>query len=202
MTTGILKQSLRGDAILSVAPKLPPLRPSIEALLALCGPSAIIGRVRTVVVDAINRVCVGWFIAHVCKEGHERVTPPIADINATAAIVSEGLVAVVFAPHFHGDPSPVFRGINTLSMLAALPMLSEGDANALESKTATRNNKPLCKVARADINLSSTIAPTTPVRIATARWQFRQGHQPSKSNAGMVALSSHSLNYSAMVLVP
>lgn len=69
-----------------------PSRSSVLALLSGCRPSAVLGRVGTVVVDAVDG-CPPGFGPHVLDERHEPATtkPPVADSDASAPVHREVL---------------------------------------------------------------------------------------------------------------
>lgn len=198
---GILKQ-LRGDSVLSVPTTIQSLGPSVEALFALCGPSAILRRVGAAIIAPIYRVFRGGFIAHVREESVEGCSPSLANVDAAPSIVCEGFIARVFASHFQRNPRSIFSRVHGLTAPTALPVFCQGVVNAFQSETSTRNHQSLRKVARAYISLLSAITLATPVRITPTGWQFKQRHQSPEPNAGVIALTSHSHEYSAMVLVP
>lgn len=65
-------------------------RPSVLRLLGVAGPSAIVRRVRSVVVDALKRQSRGWTPPHI---GHEigKGQPSVTDRNASTSVVVECL---------------------------------------------------------------------------------------------------------------
>lgn len=99
----------------------------IVALLFLCRPTTVLGRVRAVVVDTIKRVP-RWARPHVGVEVCKRVAPAVADLDAPPAIVSVVRMLRVQAPRFHGHPRPVFACADAVDMSA---VCSVSDASHL-----------------------------------------------------------------------
>lgn len=63
-----------------------PRAQTVHALLAPRRPSAVLGRVRSVVVDAVEGVLRGGLRSHVGKEGVEATTPAVAYRDPSAAV--------------------------------------------------------------------------------------------------------------------
>ena len=80
----------------------------VECLVGIRGPSAILRRVRTVVVDAVNRVLQRRSRSHV---GVERgvVVPALADGNASAAVARIFVMLGIQASLPHRQPRRVFN---------------------------------------------------------------------------------------------
>lgn len=78
----------------------------VVSLLMRGGPSAIVRRVRTVVVDAINRVTM-WTWSHVAEESREVVTPLIANGDAPSTIPRIRSTAGPVAARLHRPPDSV-----------------------------------------------------------------------------------------------
>lgn len=82
---------------------------AITRLFCLAAPSTVLGRVRAVVVNSINRM--GWRRPwpHVCVEGGEIILPLFADGNSPSSILGEFGVARIKAALLHRSPTVVFR---------------------------------------------------------------------------------------------
>lgn len=78
---------------------------SVAALLNRRRPTAVIGGVGAVVVDAVERVLGGWSAPHVGKEILV-CAPPIADANPAASVSWKRLVSWVFTPVSSTRPNP------------------------------------------------------------------------------------------------
>lgn len=86
-------------------------RASILVLLQARRPSAILRRVRAVVVDAINGQIGGWARPHVAIERLEAGGPRVADRYTSPAVALEVLALRVKATVLNASPNPVFRGV-------------------------------------------------------------------------------------------
>lgn len=86
-----------------------------------CGrPSAVPRRVRTIVVDSVNRMLRRRFWPHVVEEGFKRVAPFIAHGNAASPIQTEVRAGLVKATALDGAPSRVFASGVLLSGVTVL----------------------------------------------------------------------------------
>lgn len=81
----------------------------IVRLLFSCCPSAIVGRIATVIINAIYAVLSGWSLAHVGDELLKAITPLFAYRNASPAVCLISLRARVFTPGYHRAPNIIFR---------------------------------------------------------------------------------------------
>lgn len=81
--------------------------PLISLLLALCGPSTILGRIGAIIVIPINRLA-GWSRTHIGNELREGI-PLSADSNASAAVVFPLLTVWIEAAISHAAPNHVKR---------------------------------------------------------------------------------------------
>jgi len=80
----------------------------IKRLLASCGPSAILRGVWAIVVNSINRH--SWRpITHISVKGFERISPFVAYVNSSAAIIFPIFCVWICAALDHGGPSVVDR---------------------------------------------------------------------------------------------
>ena len=98
---------------------------SVPYLLFGCGPSTVLGRVRPVVVDAVNRsVC--WALSHIGQEILERL-PTLTHVNPTTTVKQVRMVIRVFASAFHGHPRYMLRG-SAHSMAQIVPFKLQAPA--------------------------------------------------------------------------
>lgn len=72
----------------------------VAVLLRDCRPTAILRRVRSVIIDTVYRAPIGA-IAHIGKEVGERLSPSVADGNATRPVPLVGLVTGAVASRNH-----------------------------------------------------------------------------------------------------
>lgn len=78
--------------------------PPIPCLLALISPSAIFGRIRAVIVNAVDGVGSGRSTAHIGIKGGKVIEPSGAHVNTTPSILSVLGVVRVCASLLHGNP--------------------------------------------------------------------------------------------------
>ena len=187
-----MDEVLGGGGLLTPSAAASPeaLGASIERLFALCGPSAVLGRVRAVVVDPVDRVFRGWLMTHVGQERHERITPLIADDDASSSVVLEGNILLVVAPRLQVGPREVLGRVHAGAELATVPVPGECGGHTRETKTPARRYLPLRQMAGAYIRLLPAVALTSPIGIAPSGWELKQGHEPTEANASVIT-STH-----------
>ena len=79
-------------------------------LFAACRPSAITGRIRAIIVDAIER-CAHWSRTHVAEKYFEVLSPFIADRDPTSAPTLESSGVRVGASLNHASPRMIFTAL-------------------------------------------------------------------------------------------
>lgn len=80
--------------------------PPLVALLDFfASPSAVFGRVRPIVVNAVKRISF-WSRPHVLNK-QPKISPPFADSNSSSTVLRVGRVAPVVAPSAHTQPNGV-----------------------------------------------------------------------------------------------
>lgn len=78
-------------------------------LIDSCRPAAILWRVGTVIINAINAVVATWPASHIAKEISVRALPAFAHLNTATSIVIESRHSWIQASHFDVDPRLVFN---------------------------------------------------------------------------------------------
>jgi hypothetical protein len=103
---------------------------TISPLFGGCRPSAVIGRISTVVIDTINRVFRARLASHIREEIREGISssPPIADGYSSASPIIESPILRIEASISEPRPSPIFR---TRSIVGVFSVAKMGKA-ALE----------------------------------------------------------------------
>lgn len=110
-----------------------PLRVSPVALALRFGnPSAILGSVVPINVDAIDHKAIGAR-PHVCDKGTEIRTPSVTYADAATSVVPELLHPRVAASLLHGDPNRV-EGVRVLKRHSCSP--------SMEHTSTKRNGEP------------------------------------------------------------
>lgn len=83
--------------------------PALVVLLNIRrGPSAILRRVITVIVDSIYRMQRRWLGAHIGKKGREILTPPLAHPDSPSTVKTVSIVPRAFTPSDDVTPRHVF----------------------------------------------------------------------------------------------
>lgn len=83
----------------------------VSGLLLFCRPVAIVWRISSVIVSALNGHS-KWALSHVGQKVFKRVAPPLTHQNAAPAIVWVCLIVWTVTPFFHANPTfvrPVFK---------------------------------------------------------------------------------------------
>ena len=86
-----------------------PVSSLVVHLLGICRPAAVVRRVSTMVLAALNRMPWGWLWPHICEKIREGMTPPFTDRDAPPAVVLERLMLWVSCPLEHLSPASIFR---------------------------------------------------------------------------------------------
>lgn len=130
-------------------------RPAISGLLLPCRPSAVIGGVRAIVVDAFQCMDRRWLRPHVAKEGVKAVAPTITHRDTTPTVPSIGFIARVRRPAARGRPNLVFLRVRA-SVRGALQRQAGARAWAALRDGAAQQAKRLCRA------LLAAVAATAP----------------------------------------
>ncbi len=97
-----LRAALIGDGAIAAC---------VAHLLSLCGPSAIFGRIRAIVVDTFDGMLSAWTRSHVGHKRHEVIGPTGAHGDTPAAIVPIRLIRWPETAGFRGGPNLVFQPV-------------------------------------------------------------------------------------------
>ncbi len=172
--------------------------PLISKLLFASGPSAILWRVISVHINAVNRVIGRRLRSHISKKVRETVAPAFANLNATRSVVFVGDVFGVFAPRNHREPSSVFRGswlATTDATRRAVGRICRYRSFDLVASAAFRisglkvGDGRQCRLPAIANALHAPDRRTAPV-ISKFRLCLRNGSQLSKPHSGVI-LAGH-----------
>jgi hypothetical protein len=103
----------------------------IAVLYGAINPATIVGRIISIVINAINRI--GWVrtFSHIGEKVSKRFSPTITYFNPSAAIVFKALVFWVVAALFHLAPNFIFfqpvASVNEVSEWVAHNVIIAGD---------------------------------------------------------------------------
>lgn len=137
--------------------------PAVVVLLRRCRPSAVVGRVGPIVVNAVETASFGTR-AHVAEERFEAVAPRVDDCNPAGTIAWEFLTLPAEAPIAHALPSVVLGGLSRACRMAML-------RNTSDSRRALRASEraPVSQKATIVDAFSSTLTSTEPARPGRTR---------------------------------
>ncbi len=149
----------------------------VPALLRFGGPAAVFRRIAFVVVDAVNRVLLGWGFTHVRQKRLKVIKPSVAHRDASATVVMESGIARVVATSFHAAPSAICLCASPsipmrVSRVPVLEVPSTNLGNVFFRDAAARFNAPTLKVTGFDELFTTTGANTSPMRASSvfSRW--------------------------------
>lgn len=149
-------------------------RPPVAHLLRMRRPSAVLRRVRPVVVDALDRV-LGWTRSHVCEKRIERLAPAVTDCDTASAVELVIASIRIQAARLHGLPRAVFA-------CALIPdagaVLRATASHSVNRETATTARLAVEQFLRVDVAHGATIATTRPSSQLVDGWGRAQ-NQPS-----------------------
>jgi hypothetical protein len=133
--------------------------PRISTLLSTCRPSAVVRRIRAIVVDAVQAIS-DRARTHICKKIKER-SPAIYDGNSSSAIVIKAIVVRISAALDHVVPDPYFTFRKFV--FALLTFVEE-----FSSQAAAATRTVISKVSSADDCFVSagTAAPPHPAIVS------------------------------------
>ena len=158
---------------------------SITGLFFPCRPSTIRWRVGTIIVNSINRMSMGWALAHVALKRFKGISPFSANRNASASIVFEGLAIWAIASPFHRQPYAVLPTTRHAVDSASIASYFRAKAPATLT-TARRENRGV------NSRLSPALALAQPHRLAAIRSRETRENSPSpKGLACQVNQSAH-----------
>lgn len=151
---------------------------AIVPLRHTIGPTAILGCVRTIVVDAINRAVWRWSSPHVGQEVGKRVQPAVAHRDAAPPVVLEMLRPWTQATVFHCRPNPVF-GRSTVPRGMPVPVISLGHAFAVVA--STRSAMASAQIAyRRRCDHAAIASADDPTMIRRSQRRFSCHHQTAE----------------------
>lgn len=131
---------------------------AIALLLFWCGPSAILWRVRTVVVDAVQR-CTSWPRPPITEKRLKRITPLSAHVDTTATVVGEVLMARPLASLLGRLPRVIFDCLLSWMRGAVAPL-------RVSVQTSTTSGVSGSQMHSEDHHNRSALAPRAPFRAA------------------------------------
>lgn len=84
----------------------------IIALLLPCSPAAVLGGIRTIIVDPLKRMRGGWSRPHIGIEIFETSLPPLANLDPASPIVMVRFALWIIAALPHGAPDEELRSLS------------------------------------------------------------------------------------------
>ena len=146
----------------------------VVCLLSRACPSAVLWRIRTIVVNAVNRIARAWARSHISIEGGEVRFPAVTHNNSAPAIVVICAMIRIVASGFHANPYLVFR---ELGQAVFRDCIREG----ISPETAAALGVPTSQVAAANLNCSTAITATKPNGSAFVAFNIFENKQLAES---------------------
>ena len=140
-------------------------------LLKMSSPTTIVRRIRTVIIDAVER-CPGGARTHVGEEVFKTISPAIAHSYAATAPIAVTLVRWIEASRLHVAPRIVFASNAAAELVAMLRAASDG---LLSFIAATAYDAPSPEVARGSVMYATAVALAEPM-VITACTPRREGN--------------------------
>lgn len=136
---------------------------TVSALLDRGSPSAVLRRVRAVVVDAIKGVLAGWATPHVSKKAFVR-GPSFTHKNPASTVSGKRLVSWILAPV--SCARPYFELSGFLGRLPVRDMRPAEGSHVIDLRAPARRGLPGTKRRSAANRHASTRAHTAPASLA------------------------------------
>lgn len=167
-----------------------PVSASVKRLLKRRCPPAVLGAVRAVVIDAVERMRASWPLPHVLHEDHEIVSPFVADHDTPRSIEAEVGVLGVVTPVKHSAPCVVKRVAGPTMSRRQLPHVG-GRFGA--HMAATRKRIPASQIASDRSDRSPAVAGAVPCRAGAVELLRVKAFddEASKSQAGQIKKTCH-----------
>lgn len=148
--------------------------PSVADLLSCRGPSAVLWRVWSIVVNSVNRG-VYWAISHIGQEILKRM-PTLAHGNPTTSVKRVGMIVRVFAPTSHSRPRCMLRSAaHSVAQVVAFN-------NIFAQQTPAGCCAPVSNIGPISVNRLTAIARQPPDRPALLPGANRpNGNKATKS---------------------
>jgi hypothetical protein len=137
--------------VVELAPRPTP----IVGLFKPCSPTTIVGRVRTVIVLAIECVSARRTRSHISKE-QNKIFPSFAHCNAACSVVFEAFIIWVAAATQHACPDVIFRQAMRLAMCTELLSRCFG------SKASTRSSAAVTQITTRRRCFATAVTKTIP----------------------------------------
>lgn len=135
---------------------------TIFGLVYFWYPTAVVGLIIAIVIDALNRHSFRRF-AHIFQEGFERVAPRIANCDAPSSVVHKIWTINTVAAVYHIDPNLVCA---SLFISACVPVFHVPLRQQFAAPTPATHTCPAFEINCAYRSHRSTIALTMPISIA------------------------------------
>ena len=128
----------------------------VVALLGACRPLTVIGRIRAVVINALNGVFRRGAQAHICIEVLEGIQPTFAHDDTASAIVRPFEALGISTSLFDVTPSIVFSR-------AAHMVSGTHSGNRFSLQATTTSRKPVCQAVGYNGDFIATVTKATPM---------------------------------------
>ncbi len=157
---------------------------SVSRLFPYGCPTAILGRIACVIVDAIHRVLRGWTFAHVLEERLKGILPLRAHRNAAPTVSTIGNVLRIVAPLDNLLPSVVLRTVAHSVFESAKPSNFLVDLFPVAAAALSMSTDQVCRRDCRDISATATAQPSAAPEFPFYRFQRCQ---PSEFLVGEIS---------------
>jgi len=162
---------------------------SLTTVVGLCfsvGPAAVLRRVWSVIIDALDGCASVWFWSHIGQEVLERIEPSVAERNASGSIAAVIWMSRVVATTLSVLPRQVFRR----SGHAMCPVDVTNQAHTTATQTHANGKAP-----RVDVFDSAAFTAAFAVKVIT--WgETNRISNYSPSSKDVTGSWAHALKYS------
>lgn len=164
----------------------------IEALRGSRCPTAVLGRVRSVVVDALNREQRVWAPPHISQEILEAVAPAITDNDSAPSVVGEVVIQRIMTTGLHRLPDHVLRHrARAFRSVDTGPMRGHNLAGPFAREAATGVGITAAKIPARDGGHCPAIASAQPPNFSVSGRSLRDHHQASEALTGQITKDWH-----------
>lgn len=158
-------------------------------LFMVSRPAAILGRVRTVIVDAIKRMGCGWARTHIGEEIWERIAPAFANRDSSPPIPLVAGGAWIQAALLHRKPRMVFGALRSCGVRCSMLR------HSFQLEASTTTVMPRSQIAPSHVNDIAAFTAANPCRLPAEVGSLSDDSQSFELFSEQIDLSSHTTLY-------
>lgn len=149
------------------------IAPIVRLLYRSC-PFAILGGVRSIIINAFNRMAISRSAPHIRKKLPERTCPAFTDGDASRTIITIARVFRIQHSVFQLLPDAIFGTVGHAMCRFSFAYLLAPEASAALTR-------PFSQTVRKGSRFLPTVTQTNPSLISFIQWGFSQDSQSSKT---------------------